>query len=55
MIFVYNPEAKEQLGEFELFYDYFVIQNGLSDFKCLILINVRNDVDESSVTLRKLA
>lgn len=53
VIFVYNPEAKEQLPEFELLYDYFVVQSGLRDFKCLIFVNLRSEVDESSIILRK--
>lgn len=55
VIFVYNPQAPEQLPELELLFDYFIIQNGLNNLDCMVLLNQRNnDLDESRRILRKL-
>lgn len=53
IIFVFNPQASEQLPELELFYDYFVSQSGLNNFNCLLFVNQRSDISKSSVVLRK--
>lgn len=39
IIFVCDPRSPEQMPELELLYDYFVTQNNLNDYNCVIFLN----------------
>lgn len=52
---MYNPQQPELMSELELLYDYFVVQNGLTDVNCIVFINQRENNTQEDVlkTLRK--
>ncbi|XP_065203594.1 intraflagellar transport protein 22 homolog [Planococcus citri] len=51
IIFVCNPQSSDQLPELELLYDYFVTQNNMNDYNCVVFINQKSELDQISSML----